>query len=137
MARSGRDPGFRVIVSLTDQFTRPINNLNNKIAQSTAKMRGLAAVPGAIFKATGLTQIGGAIGKVGGSVLQLRNAVTALLGPFARLGALVGGFELGRFVYDAVNAGGELIKLSQVTRVGVEDLQRLQYAAQQSGIEAG
>jgi hypothetical protein len=53
MARSGRDPGFRVIVALTDQFTRPLNNLNTKIAQSTAKIRGLAAVPGAILKATG------------------------------------------------------------------------------------
>jgi hypothetical protein len=136
MARS-RDPGFRVIVSLTDQFTRPINNLNNKIAQSTAKIRGLAAVPGAIFKATGLANIGGALGRVGGSVLQLRNAVTGLLGPFARLGVIAGGVGLGTFVYDAVNAGGELVKLQQTTGAGVEALQRLQYAAKQSGVDVG
>jgi hypothetical protein len=135
MAR-GRDPGFRVIVSLTDQFTRPINNLNNKIAQSTAKIRGLAAVPGAVFKATGLGAIGSQLGKVGSGFLQLRSAITGLLGPFARLGLLAGGIGLGTFISDAIGAGSELVKLSQTTGASVESLQRLQYAAKQSGVSA-
>ena len=133
MAR-GRDPGFRVIVALTDQFTRPINNLSTKLAQSTARIRGLAQIPGAILKTTGLTQIGGAIGRVGGGVLQLRNAVTGLLGPFARLGGLLGGVALGQFVFDAVSAGGQLVKLAQSTGFAVERLQELQYAAKQSNV---
>src|SRR5215469_12686847 len=135
MAR-GRDPGFRVIAQLTDNVRRPINNINNKIAQSTARLRGMAAVPGAILKSTGLTAIGGQLGKVGAGVLQLRSAVTGLLAPFARLGVLAGGIGLSVMVTDAVKAGGELIKLQGKTGIAVEALQRLQYAAKQENIGA-
>jgi len=133
MAR-GRDPGFRVIASLTDQVTRPINNINNRIAQSTAKLRGMAAIPGAILKSTGLTAIGGQLGKVGAGVLQLRSAVTGLLAPFARLGLIAGGIGLGTFVTDAVSAGAELVKLKNTTGASVEALQVFQYAAKQSSV---
>ena len=136
MARSGRDPGFRVIVALTDQFTRPIQNLNNQIAQSTAKIRALAAVPGAIFKSTGLTQIGGAVANVGQSVLSLRNAIAGTIAPFARLGVIAGGVGLGVMVTDAVKAGGELIKMSHSTGIAVEALQRLTYAGKQESVSA-
>jgi len=135
MARGG-SPGFSVVVKLTDQFTRPIANLNQKLAQSTGKLRSLAAVPGALFKATGLNQIGGAMANVGRSVLQLRSAITGVLGPFARLGVIAGGIGLGVLVTDAVKTGGELVKLSAKTGIAVEQLQRLQYAAKQEGIAA-
>jgi hypothetical protein len=67
-------------------------------------------------------------------VLQLRSAVTGLLAPFARLGLIAGGIGLGTFITDAVGAGSELVKLSQTTGASVEALQRLQYAAKQSGV---
>jgi hypothetical protein len=135
MAR-GKDPGFAVIAKLTDQFTRPIENINNKIAQSTAKLRGMAAVPGAIARSTGLDRVGSSFANVGKSVLNLRNSITGLLGPLTRMGALIGGFALGKAITDAVTLGGELIKLSKNTGVSVEELQRLRYAAQQSGLGA-
>lgn len=135
MAR-GSSPGFRVIVSLTDQFTRPLSSLNQKIGQSTSRVQSMAAGAGRVFQRLNLGGVGNALGKVGGSVLQLRNAVTGLLGPFARLGALAGGFALGKFVTDAVQAGNELVKMSAKTGVAIESLQRLQYAAKQEGVGA-
>jgi len=135
MAR-GKDPGFAVIAKLTDQFTRPIDNINNKIAQSTARLRGMMAVPGALARSTGLDRVGSSFANVGKSVLNLRNSITGLLGPLTRMGALVGGFALGKAITDAVSLGGELIKLSKNTGVSIEQLQRLRYAAQQSGLGA-
>ena len=138
MARgpNSRDPGFRVIASLTDKFTKPIQGINKQIAQSTAKLRGIAAVPGAIMRSSGLDKIGGAFANVGTQVGRLRSSVTGLLRPFTQLGLVAGGFGLVKFTTDAVKLGGELIKLKNSTGISVEALQGLQYAAAQSGVSA-
>ena len=136
MARRS-DPGFKVIVALTDKFTGPIKGVNQQIAQSTAKLRGMMAVPGAMMREAGLGRVGAAFGNIGTQFGKLRSSITGLLGPFARIGALIGGISLGKFVSDAITAGGELVKLSKTTGVSVEGLQRLEYAAVQSGLGAG
>jgi hypothetical protein len=130
------DPGFKVIVALTDKFTAPIKGINNQIAQSTAKLRGMMAIPGAIARETGLTKIGSAVGNVGTAVGKLRTSLAGVLGPFARIGAIIGGISIGKLVADWVTLGGTLIKVSAQTGVSVEELQKLRYAAEQSGLSA-
>jgi hypothetical protein len=135
MARRS-DAGFKVIVALTDKFTAPIKNINKSIQQSTAKVRGLMAIPGAIGKEAGFGKIGAALGNVGKQFGNLRSSVAGLIGPFLRIGGIIGGISLGKMVTDAVGAGAELVKLSKSTGVSVEGLQKLQYAATQSGLGA-
>jgi hypothetical protein len=135
MARRS-DAGFKVIVALTDKFTAPIREINKSIQQSTAKMRGMMAIPGAIAREAGFGKIGTALGNVGKQFGNLRSSVAGLIGPFLRIGGIIGGFSLGKLVTDAVGAGAELIKLNKQTGVSVEGLQRLQYAATQSGLSA-
>ena len=65
---------------------------------------------------------------------RLRSSITGLLGPFAKIGAIVGGVSLGKFVTDMVQSGSELVKLNQTTGVAIETLQEFQYAAKQSNV---
>jgi len=133
---SRSDPGFRVIVSLTDQFTGPINRVNKKIAESTARIRGIAAIPGAIAKASGLDKVGGAVRNLGGAIGNLRNQIAGAIAPFARLLAVGGGIGLVAATANAIKLGDELIRLHEVTGLSVEGIQRLQYAAKQTGVSA-
>jgi hypothetical protein len=130
------DAGFKVIVALTDKFTAPIKQINKSIQQSTARMRGMMAIPGALAKEAGFGKIGASLTNVGKQFGNLRSSVAGLIGPFLRIGGIIGGISLGKLVTDAVGAGAELVKLSKTTGVSVEGLQKLQYAAQQSGLSA-
>jgi hypothetical protein len=129
------DPGFRVIVSLTDKFTAPIKAINRSIAESTAKVRAIAAVPGAIMKASGLDKIGGAVANVGRSFGNLRNQIAGAVAPFARLATLGAGIGLVTATVNAVKLGDELVNLSTKTGWSIDSLQRFQYAAKQSGVD--
>ncbi|HEV7986694.1 MAG TPA: hypothetical protein VGP20_11055 [Steroidobacteraceae bacterium] len=132
----GRNPGFQVVVSLADKFTRPIDGLNKKIAGATAGLRSLGARGIAAAKSIGLDKVGAAVGGVGKSVLNLRNAIAGTIAPFARLGVIAGGIGLATMVKDAIQTGDSLIKMSQSTGIAVEQLQRLQYAGKQEGVGA-
>ena len=136
MAR-GRDPGFRVIASLTDKFTAPIKNINRGIGEATAKMRALAAAPAAIARSAGLDKIGAAAANVGRSFGNLRNAVASTISPFARLAAIGAGVGLVSLTASSVGLGAELVKLNRQTGWSIEGLQRYGYAAEQSGVETG
>lgn len=136
MAR-GRDPGFRVIASLTDRFTAPIKNINRGIGEATAKMRALAAAPAAIARSAGLDKIGAAAANVGRSFGNLRNAVASTISPFARLAAIGAGVGLVSLTASSVGLGAELVKLNRQTGWSIEGLQRYGYAAEQSGVETG
>ena len=135
MAR-GRDPGFAVVVKLTDQFTKPIQGVNASIAKATAGLRGIAKLPGALAQATGLNKIGSAAANVGRSFVNLRNSIAGAVAPFARLATIGAGVGLVAATANAVKLGDELVALSKKTGVGIESIQRLQYAAKQSGVSA-
>ena len=134
MAR-GRDPGFRVIASLTDRFTAPIKNINRGIGEATAKMRALAAAPAAIARSAGLDKIGAAAANVGRSFGNLRNAVASTISPFARLATIGAGVGIVSLTASSIGLGGELVKLNRQTGWSIESLQRYGYAAEQSGVD--
>ena len=136
MAR-GRDPGFRVIASLTDRFTAPIKNINRGIGEATAKMRALAAAPAAIARSAGLDKIGAAAANVGRSFGNLRNAVASTISPFARLATIGAGVGIVSLTASSIGLGGELVKLNRQTGWSIESLQRYGYAAEQSGVDTG
>lgn len=64
-------------------------------------------------------------------------SILAMGRSFRSLAVVVGAVALTRFVTNAAAAGDEIAKTADKLGVGVEELQELQFAAEQSGIEIG
>ena len=133
MARRA-DPGFGVIVKLNDKFTGPIKGVNQKIAQTSAQMKQMGAQSAGFMRNLNFQNIGQSFGKLGTAVGGLGRSIGGLLGPLTKVGAILGTVATGAFIKDTVQAGADLVKVSQQTRVGVEALQELRYAAEQVGL---
>lgn len=112
----------RIPLTAVDRFTKPIEAFRSKIRSVSAPVHQLRRSLRGLSQDSGLTRLGSAIGSVARKV--------ALLG-VAGAGLAVAGFK--KFL----DAGSELGDTAAKLGIGIEALQELRFAADQSGVSVG
>lgn len=130
------------VIEAFDRFSAPFARFNAKVDTATAALSRMQARMQMLGQKSGLTRLSRSVGGLTGSVLDLGGAAVE---SFGRMSTAV-----GRFSLLLGGAGGGLVALARSTAessvqaermaqalgIGMGDLQKLTYAAQQFGVEA-
>jgi len=121
-----------LVLKAFDGVTGPLRKINASLEQFQKPIRKFEGQLGALVQSTGLGRLGESFAGIGRATSNLGSAVTSLAGKFALLGSIAGA-ALTKVIYDTVETASHLIDLRNATGAGVESIQTLGYAFEQSG----
>ncbi|GEM_PF-6632241 len=121
-----------LVIKAFDQVTAPLKKINDSLERLQAPLRRVHNSFKGLTQAAGFEKLSSSFGRVGQSIGALGSSLWSAGKKFALFGGLAS-VALGKLIHDNVEAASKLHDLSITTGVGVEALQTLGYAFEQSG----
>src|SRR3989338_3551048 len=121
-----------LVIKAFDQVTAPLKKINDSLEKLQVPLRRIHNSFRGLTQAAGFEKLSSSFGRVGQAIGDLGSSLWSVGKKFALFGGLTG-VALGKLIHDNVEAASKLHDLSITTGVGVEALQTLGYAFEQSG----
>jgi phage-related minor tail protein len=122
-----------LVIKAVDKATAPLRQINERMKAFTAPVRKLNNSFKALSDEAGVPRLSKAFGHVGHAVGHVFHAVEGLITRLLTM-EVIGGFAFYEIVKKTMEAGTELGKMAGRIGLGVDQLARLRFAAEQAGV---